>query len=656
MARVPGGFLESRVSGFLLVCCARGLMRMRPISTGRVNHKIAHHLSGTSIWAIAHCNKCWKISMISHVRLTWRPPPTMEKTSVVGSAYQRRPAATRKSMRFSGLFERHVALTLLLRSQADVTCQSQRMDIMPRFAANLAYLFTERPLLERFGAAAAAGFKAVELQAPYDHTPSALKAEIDKHGLTQLGINTFVGGRPGDSGLGAVPGRERDWDVVFKQALDYTVGDRRQRDPLHGRHGAAGAAAGGGADLHRQSVARGRPGQGQERHLADRADQPRATGRIIFSTAIEQAADIIAKVGRPNVKIQFDFYHVQIVSGDLITRFEKHLPLIGHVQIAAVPSRAEPDEGEINYPAVFAALDRLGWTGWTACEYKPRGAHRGWPGLGPGLWPRRPPGLTLSPGKKPGGTTGLYGLRRPAAAATLAAMWGQKAQGCRSDGARGGTAWRPEGSRPQNPHRDRREVERGRRSPRRRDWRGSNCSTMRSIRCSTKRRRTSICSTAASAGATRRGCGSTPSRMWRWRATSGATVSCRTRASAARCWRNPTTSPRSSRRSPIMSPPASSSASGRWPRTRVRCTRDCIGACMARPPPVALAHGPRVPVRADRGLCRFVRGASGSSRRGCRTSSRYANSGWRLISPKPPSRQPRETIVQRHAPQAPSIS
>ena len=99
----------------------------------------------------------------------------------------------------------------------------REMDHMPRFAANLAYLFTERPLLERFGAAAAAGFKAVELQAPYDHTPAALKAEIDKHGLTQLGINTFVGGRPGDSGLGAVPGRERDWDAVFKQALEYTV-------------------------------------------------------------------------------------------------------------------------------------------------------------------------------------------------------------------------------------------------------------------------------------------------------------------------------------------------------------------------------------------------------------------------------------------------
>ena len=156
---------------------------------------------------------------------------------------------------------------------------------MPRFAANLAYLFTERPLIERFGAAAAAGFKAVELQAPYDHTPAALKAEIDKHGLTQLGINTFVGGRPGDSGLGAVPGRERDWDAVFKQALDYTVAiggsaihcmagmvPTEQR-PAAERTFIANLTR--AADLAKR----------EERHAADRADQPRATGRIISSTA-----------------------------------------------------------------------------------------------------------------------------------------------------------------------------------------------------------------------------------------------------------------------------------------------------------------------------------------------------------------------------------
>src|SRR2546428_8927500 len=93
---------------------------------------------------------------------------------------------------------------------------------MPRFAANLAYIFTERPLIERFAAAAAAGFEAVELQLPYDHAPSAVKAEIDRHGLTQLGVNTPLG-REGEARLAAVPGRERDFDVLFGQALDYVV-------------------------------------------------------------------------------------------------------------------------------------------------------------------------------------------------------------------------------------------------------------------------------------------------------------------------------------------------------------------------------------------------------------------------------------------------
>ena len=91
-----------------------------------------------------------------------------------------------------------------------------------------------------------------------------------------------------------------------------------------------------------------------------------------FLTRVEQAADIVAKVERPNVRIQFDFYHAQIVGGDLIRRLEKHFPLVGHVQIAAVPSRQEPDEGEVNYPEIFAALDRLGYRSWIGCEYRPR--------------------------------------------------------------------------------------------------------------------------------------------------------------------------------------------------------------------------------------------------------------------------------------------
>ena len=91
-----------------------------------------------------------------------------------------------------------------------------------------------------------------------------------------------------------------------------------------------------------------------------------------FLNRFEHAADIVKKVGAPNLRIQFDFYHVQIVGGDLIRRLEAHFPLVGHVQIAAVPSRHEPDEGEINYPEIFAALDRLGYAGWIGCEYRPR--------------------------------------------------------------------------------------------------------------------------------------------------------------------------------------------------------------------------------------------------------------------------------------------
>jgi hydroxypyruvate isomerase len=243
---------------------------------------------------------------------------------------------------------------------------------MPRFAANLAYLFTERPLIERFAAAAAAGFKAVELQFPYDHAPSAVRAELERHGLTQLGVNTPVGSRAGDSGLAAVPGREREWDAAFRQALDYVV-------------------AIGGTAIHCMAgkvPSEQRPAAERTfiANLARAADLAREKGITLliepinprdrpsyYLNRVEHAADIIAKVERPNVKLQFDFYHVQIVGGDLITRFETHLPLVGHVQIAAVPSRAEPDEGEINYPGVFAALDRLGWAGWIGCEYKPRG-------------------------------------------------------------------------------------------------------------------------------------------------------------------------------------------------------------------------------------------------------------------------------------------
>jgi 2-dehydrotetronate isomerase len=241
---------------------------------------------------------------------------------------------------------------------------------MPRFAANLAYLFTERPLLERFGAAAAAGFTAVELQFPYDHSAATVKAALDRHELHMLGLNTAPG-RSGEFGLAAMPGRERDFAALFRQALDYITAiggtaihclagkvppEQRpaaEKTFIANLTGVADAAAAKNITLLIEPI-----------NPRDRPDY--------FLTRAEQAADIIAKIGKPNVKIQFDFYHAQIVGGDLIRRFEKHLPSVGHVQIAAVPSRAEPDEGEVNFSAIFRALDALGYKGWTSCEYRPR--------------------------------------------------------------------------------------------------------------------------------------------------------------------------------------------------------------------------------------------------------------------------------------------
>jgi 2-dehydrotetronate isomerase len=242
---------------------------------------------------------------------------------------------------------------------------------MPRFAANLSFMFTDRPMIERFGAAAAAGFRAVEFGSSYDQDPAAIRAEIDRHGLTMLGVNTPQ--LPDASwGLAGVAGREADFDARFARALDLTlaIGGRA----IHCMSGVVPASQ--HAAALPLLVA----------NLQRVADRVAAHGLTILIepinhrdcpdyllSRVEQAADIIASVQRPNVRMQFDFYHAQIMGGDLIRRFEHHLPLIGHLQIAGVPTRAEPDVGEINYPAVFDAIDASGYAGWIGCEYRPRG-------------------------------------------------------------------------------------------------------------------------------------------------------------------------------------------------------------------------------------------------------------------------------------------
>jgi hydroxypyruvate isomerase len=243
---------------------------------------------------------------------------------------------------------------------------------MPRFAANLGYLFTDRPLLARIDAAAANGFKAIELQFPYDVPASEVKAAIARNKLTVLGINTPPGARDGEFGLAAIPSREKEFQDVFARALAYS-------------------AAIGGSAVHclagkvppEQRPAAERVFIDNLRTAADFA-AAKNIGLLIepingrdrpnyFLNRVEHAADIIARAAKPNIRLQFDFYHVQIVGGDLIHRLEQFLPVIGHLQCAAVPTRHEPDEGEVNYPAVFEAVDALGYQGWIGAEYRPRG-------------------------------------------------------------------------------------------------------------------------------------------------------------------------------------------------------------------------------------------------------------------------------------------
>jgi hydroxypyruvate isomerase len=244
---------------------------------------------------------------------------------------------------------------------------------MPRFSANLGFLFTERPETDRISAAAAAGFQAVEMHWPYQVPASDMRDALTKAQVTMLGLNTAVGNAAaGDFGLGALPGRESEFEQAVDQALSY--GAAIGATAVHCMAGVVSAEDFAAAE---------RTFVSNLKEAADKAAQASMTVLLepinhrdkpnYFLSRIEQAASIIDQVGRANVKIMFDCYHTQITQGDLTTRLKTYLNIIGHVQIAAVPSRAEPDEGEVNYRDICSVLDRLGYQGWIGAEYKPRG-------------------------------------------------------------------------------------------------------------------------------------------------------------------------------------------------------------------------------------------------------------------------------------------
>jgi len=249
---------------------------------------------------------------------------------------------------------------------------------MPRFAANLSFLYQDRPFLDRFAAAAADGFLGVEFLFPYEFAAETVAAAARKVGLRIVLFNLPPGDwARGERGLAALAGREEDFEAALARALDYAeILDCPRVHAMAGRVGDGADFATYMANLRNAAAI----AAGRHRALTI---EPINTRDIpgYFLNRQDEAHSICRAVGAANLGVQMDLYHCQIVEGDVARKIETFLPGVSHMQIAGVPDRHEPDEGELNYPYLFELLDRLGYSGWVGCEYRPRGdtsAGLGW--------------------------------------------------------------------------------------------------------------------------------------------------------------------------------------------------------------------------------------------------------------------------------------
>ena len=244
---------------------------------------------------------------------------------------------------------------------------------MPKFAANLSFLFTDAPFPERFARAAAAGFAGVEYLFPYAWPAAEIAGWLRAAGLQQVLFNLPPGDwDAGERGIACLPGREAEFAAGVDTALAYAQALDCRR--VHCMAGLRPAGA-DEAELTATYIA-------NLRHAADRFAGIGGTVLIepinsridmpgYWLDDVRRAVALLDAIDRPNVRLQLDLYHAQIIQGDLARCIEANIERIGHVQIADNPGRHEPGSGEINYPFLFALLDRLAYAGWVGCEYKP---------------------------------------------------------------------------------------------------------------------------------------------------------------------------------------------------------------------------------------------------------------------------------------------
>lgn len=249
------------------------------------------------------------------------------------------------------------------------------------FAANLSFLFQEAPMLERFGLAARSGFAGVEILFPYDHPARELASRLQDEGLAQALINLPPGDwARGERGLAALPGREDEFRAAAEQGLAYAsaLGCRKV-------HCLAGLVIPGGGRAALEAYKSNLDWLARSAESADvtvtiEALNSRDMPGYLLATP-RQAEAIITEIDRPNLKLQYDLYHAQIMEGDIAMSIRRLAPIIGHVQIAGVPDRHEPDEGELDVFHCLRELRAAGYQGWIGCEYRPRGdtsAGLGW--------------------------------------------------------------------------------------------------------------------------------------------------------------------------------------------------------------------------------------------------------------------------------------
>ena len=246
---------------------------------------------------------------------------------------------------------------------------------MPRFAANLSMLYTEHAFADRFAAAARDGFSAVEYLFPYAYPAAELAQRLADHGLQQVLFNAPPGDwDAGERGLACLPGREAEFRTGIERALSYAQALHCPRVHLM-----AGLAPAGADRTRLRDTYLANLGWAAALAAAQNVDlliEPINTRDMpgFFLNRQDEAHAIVQQVGAPNLKVQMDLYHLQIVEGDVSTKLRQYLPSgrVGHLQIAGVPLRQEPDLGELNYPYLFQLIDELGYDGWIGCEYRPR--------------------------------------------------------------------------------------------------------------------------------------------------------------------------------------------------------------------------------------------------------------------------------------------